>query len=347
MKANSYLICPNPFKGTYTALQAARLLARKVRQADPQARISLLPLADGGPGTLEAVHAARGGQWRKARVRGPLGKTVRARWLKLGRIAVIESAEAIGLQVLKSGRGNAKSSLQASSFGLGQLILAAQRAGCREIWIGLGGSCTSDGGKGMAQALGWRFLDNQGSELKSGGKSLVDLATALPSNKKLFRTRIHILSDVKNQLNGPQGAARIFSPQKGAGPREVKILQRGLARLSKICGGKQAKRAGAGAAGGLGYGLLAFAGARMEPGADTLMKWAGFSARLKHCDILVTGEGCFDRSSSMGKLPWRLAQAGLKANKKVWIVAGQVAWRPRLKDLTLIDLKINRYFGAL
>lgn len=291
------LIAPNPYKGTYTASEAARLIAIRLRRRHPHAQIDLLPLADGGPGTVDALHAALGGRLMRSTVRGPLGRPLAAAWLKVNaRLAVIESAQAIGLERVPPGRRDA---MKASSFGLGQLMLAARRSGCRELLIGLGGSATTDAGIGMALALG--------------------------SLDAMKGVAIRVLCDVDNPLYGPQGAARVFAPQKGASPAQVRALDARLRSASRLMPVPVARQKGAGAAGGLGAGLMAFAGAALVPGAATLMGLCRFHARLKKADWVISGEGNFDAQSLGGKLPYAVAMEALKAKKKCSLVCGKIA----------------------
>ena len=270
-----------------------------------------MPLADGGPGTLEALHAALGGEVKRRRVRGPLGAPVTAKWLKLpGRLAVIESAQAIGLERVPSHQRDA---MKASSFGLGELMLAAVRAGCRELWIGLGGSATTDAGMGMALALG--------------------------SPSALKGVRVRVLCDVDNPLYGPQGAAYVFAPQKGANPSQVKALDVRLRAAARLMPKGLPQRPGAGAAGGLGAGLMAFAQAKLMPGAATLMRLCQFESKLKQADWVVSGEGNFDSQSLRGKLPVVIARAAARARKRCTLVCGRIHPGLKLKNVELVELK--------
>ncbi len=333
------LIAPNPFKHCLSAKSVAVHLGRGFRAAGWQ--VDLLPLADGGPGTLDAVQAALGGQRRRARVLDALGRPCSAAWLKVGRIAVIESAQAIGLERL----GRRRAPLRASSEGLGQLLLAAQRAGCREAWIGLGGSASTDGGTGLARILGWRFLDARGRELGPGGGGLSALAQTIPPKQRMLTMKLRAWVDVTNPLNGPRGAARVFGPQKGATARQVRSLQAGLTRLSRFGATAMARRPGAGAAGGLGYGLLVFAGAGLESGADALLKLSRFEVRLRAADLVVCGEGRLDAQSLQGKLPARVAAAARRAGRPCALVVGQrqgslEAWH-RLGVRAVVELALS------
>ena len=308
------LIAPNPYKGTLSASKAARAIAaflQKRQGRSPALSVDLMPLADGGPGTLDALHQALGGRIMRARVQGPLGKTISAKWLELpGGPGVIESAQAIGLERLSHLRRDA---VAASSYGLGQLMLAARDSGCRELWIGLGGSATTEGGIGMALALG--------------------------SPHALRGIRVVALCDVDNPLLGRHGAARVFAPQKGANPRQVRILEARLRSLAKLMPEGIPDRPGAGAAGGLGAGLMAYANAKLLPGAATLMRLCRFEERLKKADWVVSGEGNFDSQSLRGKLPVVVARAALKAGKRCSLVCGRIHPGMKLKGVELLELE--------
>ena len=311
------LIAPNPYKHCLSAERVAAALGRGFRSAGWQ--VDLLPLADGGPGTLDAVQAALGGERRRARVLDPLGRPCQAIWLKVGRIAVIESAQAIGLERL----GKRRAPLRASSEGLGQLLLAAQRARCREAWVGLGGSATTDGGTGLARSLGWKFLDAKGRAVAPGGGGLGQLARVIPPAERRLTLRLRAWVDVTNALTGPRGAASVFAPQKGATPAQVAVLRMGLARLARVYAPAEAVRPGAGAAGGLGYGLQAFCGATLESGAAALLKLSRFDARARRADLVVSGEGSLDAQSLRGKLPQRVMLAAQRLGVPGALVVGQ------------------------
>jgi glycerate kinase len=321
-----FLLAPNPFKGSLSAAEVAAAMAQGLRQQRPVPGIRVWPLADGGPGTLQALRAARGGRLCRATAAGPYGLAARAAWLELpGKVAVIESAQACGLHLPGPLRGP-RQALAAHSQGVGDLLLAAQRAGMQEIWLGLGGSACSDGGTGMARVLGWHFLDARGGELALGGGSLARLAKVIaPPQAALQGLKIRGLCDARNPLCGGLGAARVYGPQKGASPAQVKALEAGLQRLARFLPKGVARWPGAGAAGGLGAGLMAFCHARLVPGADTLLDLSGFDHALKACDWVITGEGHLDSQSLQGKLPLRVAARAKAYGKPCLVVAGRVA----------------------
>jgi len=315
------LLAPNAFKGTLSAQAASDALARGLRRARPGWALDPLPLADGGPGTVAALHAALGGRLRSVSVEDALGRRRSAQWLDLPRgLAVVESAQALGLEWIKPRERDA---LAAGSEGLGRLLLAVAEAGKRELLLGLGGSACTDGGAGLARALGWRFLDRGGEDLAPGGGALAGLWAVLsPRRPRLGGLKLTVLCDVDAPLFGARGAARVYAPQKGASPAEVRRLEQGLRRLAACAAPALATVPGAGAAGGLGFGLMAFAGARLRPGAATLLDLCGFAQRLKRADALVTGEGRLDRQSLQGKLPAVLAAAARAAGKPCVAVVG-------------------------
>ncbi len=316
------LAAPNAYKHALSAARAAAAMRRGILKSLPSARVDLLPLSDGGPGFLECLRAARGGRIFESEVLGPLTRPARARWL-LTRdgVAVVESAQAVGLELVPRGQEDAPA---AHSYGLGQLLRSAREKGCREALLGLGGSACSDGGTGMARALGWRFLDRRGLPLALGGGDLDRLHRALPPRRPALEgMRLTALVDVDNPLHGPRGAAMVFSPQKGAGPAEALRLEKGLRRLARLCGPGPASRPGAGAAGGLGFGVLAFLGGSLAPGAQTLLERTGFGKKLEACGLVLSGEGSLDRQSLSGKLPIQVALRAKRAGKPCVLLVGR------------------------
>lgn len=308
-------------------------MARGVRRALPGARIALLPLSDGGEGTLEIIRAR--GVIRRRTVTGPLGCRVRARYATLpGRTGVVEMAEAAGLTLVPPSRRDPG---RATTTGVGELIAAAAARGCRRVVVTLGGSATVDGGGGMAQALGARLLDAAGHPIPPGGAGLLRLERIDPRPLRDWRRRTRVTvtgaTDVRNPLLGARGAARVFGPQKGASPAQVKMLERGLARLARRCrrdlGVDPARVPGAGAAGGLGAGLVAFLGAKLEPGADWIFRLTRVAERLKRADLVLTGEGNLDAQTGMGKLVSRIATLARRHGVPVVAFAGRVRLAPR------------------
>ena len=318
-----FLIAPNSFKGSAGAAAAARAMARGVRSVFADAEVIELPIADGGDGTVEALVAARSGRIEQRSVRGPHGEEVRASFGIIGDTAVIEMAAASGLTVTKL-----RDPRRASSYGTGELIRAALDAGLRRIIVGLGGSATNDGGAGMARALGVRFLDAQGRELPEGGAALAQLARIDLGgiDPRLSQTEILVACDVDNPLTGPRGATAVYGPQKGATPEMVRELDAALARHALVArqatGRDVADVPGAGAAGGLGAGLLFFTPARLRPGVEIVLEAVHFEENLKRADIVFTGEGRSDFQSAMGKAPAGVARMAKKNGVPVVCLSG-------------------------
>jgi glycerate kinase len=323
------LIAPQEFKGSLSAAEAARAMADGLRRALPDAEMGLAPMADGGPGTVEALVTAGGGRCLTTTVADPLGRPVEAAWGRLeeGRTAVIEMAAASGLVLLRAEERDAR---RASTYGTGQLIAAALEAGCRRLIIGLGGSATNDGGAGMAQALGARLIDEEGCELPPGGAALACLAridvTGLDG--RLHDCQVLGATDVTNPLCGPQGASAIYGPQKGASPSDVKELDAALARYAAVIerdlGKRVAEVPGAGAAGGIGAGLIAFLDAELRSGAELVAEVVGLEKRIAAGDLVVTGEGHLDAQTAYGKTVATVARLARGQGRPVVALAGRV-----------------------
>ena len=304
------LLAPDSFKGTLSATEVCALLKQTILSASPDADVTSLPIADGGEGTSDAFLQIFGGERVTVRVHSPLLREISADYAILpDGTAVTETAAASGIAIEKE-----NNALLASSFGTGELLRDALGRGCKKILFGLGGSATTDGGTGLLSALGARFLDKDGTELSPGGAALEALQTVDLSglDKRLCQTKITVLCDVENPLFGPNGAAAVYAPQKGADTAAVELLDRGLRRLAEVCAktlGKDfAFAKGAGAAGGLGFACLAFLGAHLTPGIDCILDAAAFSSRAKAADLIITGEGKMDAQSLMGKAPFGVAK---------------------------------------
>ncbi len=319
------VIAPDSFKGSIGAAGAAQALATGWHAARPGDIVTQVPLADGGEGTLDVLAAAvAGARWHRARVTGPGGRPVDCPWLALpGGTAVVELARASGLPLLA-----APDPLGAHTAGLGEAIGHALDAGAREIVITLGGSASTDGGTGALAALGARFLDDAGHALPRGGGALCDLvSTDLAGLRRPPTGGVSCLADVAAPLLGVTGAAAVFGPQKGADPGQVARLDAGLARLAALLGGDP-DAAGAGAAGGTGYGFAAAWGASIRPGAPELGRIAGLERALRDADLVITGEGRYDRTSTGGKVAGAVFAAAAAAGVEVALVAGQFAADP-------------------
>lgn len=307
------VIAPDSFKGSLTARQAADAIERGVRRATPDADIISIPMADGGEGTVRALVDATGGRLISVRVTGPLGEPVAATYgiLGDGTTAVIEMAEAAGLHLV----GTTPDPLHATTRGVGELILDALGHGAERIIVGLGGSATNDGGAGMAQALGVRLLDADGRNLPGGGAALADLdridCTGL--DPRVTRTPIILASDVTNPLTGPDGASAVFGPQKGATPAMVEQLDQALSHYAAVIHRDTGRSVGiipgAGAAGGLGAGFLAFTDTTMRSGIDLVIEIVGLKERAVCADYCFTGEGRIDGQTQYGKTPMGVARA--------------------------------------
>lgn len=329
------VVAPDSFKGTCPAHEVADLLARGLGEAGIEAAIH--PLADGGEGMMDAVlRACPEGCRIEHEVAGPApGQRVRAAfaWFPRRRWALVETAAASGLTLLPPGR---RDPTRTTTFGTGELLhAAALRIGSAEspsspvpsLLLGLGGSATVDGGTGMAQALGWRFLDFRGRDLLPGGGDLIRLDRIIPPEHPVALPAVEILCDVDHPLTGPEGAAAVFGPQKGATPPQVEILDRSLTRLAEVMEASGhpgiRSRPGGGAAGGLGAGAVAFLGGRMVPGVYRLLEVTGFGEALDGADLVVTGEGCFDATSLRGKVVSGVMAAAGRRGIPVAVVAGQ------------------------
>ncbi len=316
------VIAPDSFKDACTAIEAAEAIGRGVRRALPNAEIVLCPLADGGEHTLEVWRHHTGGERHEVEVSGPLGERVKAPVALSadGASALIELASAAGLERIPPHRRNP---LHTSTRGVGELIAAAKKLGARRLVLALGGSATHDCGAGMAAALGWRFLDRHGHAFVPVGGSLHRVARIEPPGALPPFEEVIALCDVRNPLVGPQGAARTYAPQKGASPQEVERLEENTRHfgqlLDRLAGRPVAALPGAGAAGGMGAGAMAFLGARLLPGARWMMDVAGFEAALAGARWVFTGEGRFDGQTAHGKLVAEVARRA-KARGSIGLV---------------------------
>jgi glycerate kinase len=340
------VVAPDKFKGSLTAPEAARALARGVAAALPDATIDAVPMADGGEGTVEALVAATGGSFREVEVTGPLGAAVRARFGMLGRgdTAVVEMAAASGLVLVPSER---RDPMRTTTRGTGELILAALADGARRVIVGIGGSATNDGGAGLGQALGFRLLAADGRDVGPGGGALQFLERIDPRGRdpRLDGTEIAVACDVENPLCGPHGASAVYGPQKGASPSNVADLDRNLEHFARVVERDlgQAIRdiPGAGAAGGLGGGLLAFASGRLEPGISLVIRAVGLERRLDGADLCLTGEGAIDGSSAFGKTAVGVARLARSLGCPTIALAGSIG--PGAE--AVLDLGIDAYFS--
>ena len=330
LEGSRILVAPDSFKGTLSAAEAAMAMGRGVRRALPRASVRLFPLSDGGDGFIDTLIPAMGGVPEWAMVQGPLpSRRVRARWALAakGKTALIEMAAAAGLALVPEGERNPGVT---TTFGVGELINSALGREVDAILIGIGGSATNDGGTGMASALGARFLDSSGALLAGGGRSLASLAHIDTSglDVRLGRTAVTVACDVTNVLTGPQGASRVFAPQKGADPATVEQLELALVRYAEVLrddlGVDVADLPGSGAAGGLGAGLIAFCGAQLVSGIDLVLDATGFESALAASDLVLTGEGRIDSQTRSGKALAGVLRRAEAAHVPVAAVAGSV-----------------------
>jgi len=347
------LIAPDKFKGALNAREVAENVATGLRDVLPDAEIEIVPMADGGEGTAEAICEARGGTWVKCKAHDPLGREIDARyaWVEDRKLAVMEMSEAAGMRRLSE---DERDPVRATTFGVGEMILDAASRDANEIIIGLGGSATNDGGWGMARALGFRFLSD-GKELTDGVSELAKLtkiilpervvgalaaASTQPKDRRLTQPplqRTVAAVDVQNPLLGENGATPVFGPQKGASKGELKILEEALASLADVVakefGFDYRDKPGAGAAGGLGFGLMSFCGATIRPGFDVVAEAVGLESKMKEIDVVITGEGSLDRQTLEGKTPAGVARLARKLGKKAFAIAGRYDGNGQVREL--------------
>lgn len=322
------LLVPDSFKGTLSSRQVCQVMAGQLRRFFPQVQVKSIPVADGGEGSVEAFLAAAGGERRTRTVTGPFGEPVEAFYgiLGDGRTAVIEMAACAGLP-LAEGRLNPE---RATTYGVGELLLAAKEAGCTKAILGLGGSCTNDGGAGAAAALGAKFTRADGTAFVPTGGTLGEIAAldVSPVAQALQGMELTAMCDIDNPLYGEAGAAAVFAPQKGADAAMVARLDAGLRHLGQVsarCLGRDFSHLpGAGAAGGLGFGMAAFCGAQLRMGIDAVLDAVGFDSLLPGTDMVFTGEGKIDSQSARGKVVSGVAARCRKAGVPVVAVVGQI-----------------------
>ena len=343
------LIAPDKFKGALNARDAAQSIAKGLLDVMPDAQIELVPMADGGEGTAEAVCDARGCSWLECKAHDPLGREIDARygWIDQEKLAVMEMSEAAGMRRLSESE---RDPIRATTFGVGEMLLDATKHGANEIIIGLGGSATNDGGFGMARALGFRFFSDAKeltaavSDLQSLTKIEPPVVAGVPPSNSIMQParlplQLNIIAavDVKNPLLGENGATRVFGPQKGASKSDLDNLERALTRLADVVaaefGFDYRNEAGAGAAGGLGFGLLSFCGATIRPGFEVVAKAVGLEAKMKDVDLVITGEGSLDRQTLEGKTPAGVARLARELRKPVFAIVGRASEDRELREI--------------
>lgn len=329
------VVAPDKFKGSLTAREVAERVAAGIGAVDPRVTVVRVPVADGGDGTVDAALAA-GYERVPLRATGPTGEPVDTAYAVRDDVAVVEMADVSGLRLLPPDR---LAPLTATSYGVGEVVAAALHRGARTVVLGIGGSASTDGGAGMLEALGVRLLDAAGDPLPRGGGALarldqVDLSGLHPA---VAQTRIVVACDVDNPLLGPHGAAAVYGPQKGASPDDVATLDAALAHWADVVDAATGRpdvrdRAGAGAAGGVGFAAMAVLGAQLEPGIGLVLDLVRFVDHLPGADLVITGEGSLDEQTLHGKAPAGVAAAAAKAGIPVVAVAGRLALdRDRLR----------------
>jgi glycerate 2-kinase len=350
------LIAPDKFKGALNAREAADSIATGLLDVLPNAEIDIVPMADGGEGTAEAICAARGCLWVQCKAYDPIGREIDARygWIEAEKLAVMEMSEAAGMRRLTQSE---RDPIHATTFGVGEMILDAAGRGADQIIIGLGGSATNDGGFGMARALDFRFLAGA-KELIGPVSELPDItqiilpkrvvgalvSSAQPRSRRLTQPplqqalpKIIAAVDVKNPLLGNNGATRVFGPQKGAAEKDLDVLERALTRLADVVarefGFDYRDKRGAGAAGGLGFGLMSFCGAKIRSGFEVVAEAVDLESRIKDADLVITGEGSLDRQTLEGKTPAGVARLTRRHGKPVFALVGRAAKHPEVLEI--------------
>lgn len=329
------VIAPDSFKGCLNAQSVAKAMEQGIRRVDPNIVTKLIPMADGGEGTVEALITALGGELIRTRVTGPLREEVESYFGLLNdkRTAVIELAATAGLNLVPP---ELRNPLITTTYGFGELIRQALDAGAQKLILGIGGSCTNDGGAGMLEALGVKFLDNKGQNIGLGGGCLADLGKIDVSglDPRLLNTEVIVACDVINPLCGPEGASAVYGPQKGATSEMVSMLDNNLSHYSDRifeCTGRQVKDIPkTGAAGGVGAGLIAFLNVRLEPGSQVIMDAAGMESVISDADLVITGEGLTDRQTQYGKVPFAVVREAAKYGVPVVCLSGGITEDARL-----------------
>ncbi len=329
MLPQNIVIAPDSFKESLTAKEACESIREGILEIMPRVNIMMIPMADGGEGTVQSLLDATIGKRISVLVHDPLGRKIESFFgiLGDGKTAVIEMAAASGIELLTN---REKDPTVTSTHGTGELIRAAMDEGCNKILVGIGGSATNDGGAGMVQALGGQLLDENGFELTPGGGQLSKLAKINLNNldPRLKSTEIVVASDVDNPLLGEKGASKIFGPQKGAKYQEVKELDENLTHFAEIVENHIDKQfrdfPGAGAAGGLGFGMMAFLNAQLKPGFEVIAQQTGIEDFIKKSDLVITGEGKIDSQTRYGKTPYGIAMLAKKNMVPVIAFAGKV-----------------------
>jgi glycerate kinase len=330
------LIAPDKFKGTLSARDVADNIAAGLREVLPEAKIDIVPMADGGEGTAEVISQALGASWLNCKAHDPLGRQIEASyaWIDNRELAVMEMSETAGMRRLQPSERNVD---LASTFGVGEMISNAARRGAQQIIIGLGGSATNDGGFGMARALGLQFFGAAGAKLDGFKPSSLQELERIERPRNLKLPPIVAAVDVKNPLLGKNGATRVFGPQKGVMPDQIEKFERALTRLADVVaeqfGFDHRDEPGAGAAGGIGFGLMSFCGATIRSGFDAVAESVGLESKMKEVDLVITGEGSLDRQTLEGKTPAGVARLARKLGKRVYAMVGRATKDAEVRKL--------------
>ncbi|MCI4670379.1 MAG: glycerate kinase, partial [Bacteroidia bacterium] len=319
------LICPDKFKGSLTAEEVCTFLAEGIKISRPEVEVITCPLADGGDGSLEVISQYRSINKVSLSVQDPLGRAIKASYGLAGNTAFIELSSASGLVLLGE---NEKSPMVSSTFGTGQMILDALQKGCKEIYLFIGGSATNDGGIGIAAALGYDFYDFESKKVEPLGKNLSKI-DRIESSRLAFdfdEIDVKVICDVDNPLAGPHGAAKVYAPQKGASEYEIQFLDEGLKKLSQkwlqYGMGDVASIPGAGAAGGVGGGAIAFMKGKLQSGTDTFIEISKLKDQMELADLIITGEGKLDQQTAQGKLISGVAKLATELGKDIIGICG-------------------------
>ena len=329
------LIAPDKFKGALSASEVGQAIATGLREVLPDAKIDIAPMADGGEGTAEVISQAVGASWVTRKAHDPLGRQIEARygWIDSRKLAVMEMSEAAGMRRLAP---NELDPIRATTFGVGEMLLDAAKRGAKQIIIGLGGSATNDGGFGMARALGFRFLAKNALEIKNA-LDLVALERIGKPTDLILPKIVVAAVDVRNPLLGENGATRVFGAQKGVTANQIPRFEAALTKLADVVasqfGFDYRNEAGAGAAGGLGFGLVSFCGAEIHPGFDVVAQSVALESKIKNADVVITGEGSLDLQTLEGKTPAGVAHLARKFRKRVFAFVGRASEDQQVREI--------------
>lgn len=329
--AQRIILAFDKFKGSLSSEQVARAFKQGWQSVVPDSDIVTVPIADGGDGLLQSLATALGASPRSVVAHDPLGRSISTHYATSGDMAIIEMAQVSGVALLEAEERNP---MLTSSYGLGEVMLDALDRGARHMILGIGGSATNDCGMGMLEALGYRFYDAEGEVLEASGDAMCHVVRidAKHADARLSKCDIVVASDVDNVLYGERGAAWVYAKQKGATPAMVEALDEGMRRFAKVVGGDYHNRPGAGAAGGVGYALMALLGATLKPGIELVLGTVGFDALLDDAQLVVTGEGRIDRQTLMGKGPSGVLRRARSKGVPVIALGGRVEWCEELES---------------